>query len=527
MASGRGRMLRGCCGLQAQRGSLHGGGATWGSAGQAAGRSGFSFRVKFVRGSSVLKQYARRDQYREKPSFSSSSISSIYLDRMPSEILVKILSYLDAVTLVCIGCVSRRFYHLASDNLIWVRKYAAAFTSKRLHWKATSVEETARSVSLLSVCDKEDGYWKKEYITKQISSVKANLTHILSSVNTRTGLPLKTKESLRISGLGWTIILREASGKEHMMQHSDLSVNDNSVTVFWHDKNWPHVDTLSTLDLYGSTPIFMEQYKGPNTSCPRWLSLIEKYDLSNLSKSTMIGCDRHVRVFCVNPGLLVGLWQENGGLAFVMANIHSHGLVERSTMGSDTIPYTLSPNNTTFVHVCPDQLTLYGQRAFQLHIDIHGSKTYFLCSTFYNLFCRRAVINNGYVNFLMINLKNNREHLPLVGKVGLEWRTDSLNGLIEIIKVPKQQQSIPRTIHPYNHFGALIIISNIYQFNVVCLRSACLSDFPQPAYSFEYMDNVGRVCADLGWFENTDEYFIVRLEIYLSVTKIPQWFGRQ
>jgi F-box protein 15 len=70
----------------------------------------------------------------------------------------------------------------------------------------------------------------------------------------------------RISGLGWTIILREASGKEHIMQHSNLSVNDNSVTVFWHDKNWPHVDTLSTLDLYGATPIFMEQYKGPNTS---------------------------------------------------------------------------------------------------------------------------------------------------------------------------------------------------------------------------------------------------------------------
>jgi hypothetical protein len=32
----------------------------------------------------------------------------------------------------------------------------------------------------------------------------------------------------------------------------------------------------------------------------------------------------------------------------------------------------------------------------------------------------------------MINLKNNREHLPLVGKVGLEWRTDCLNGRIEV-----------------------------------------------------------------------------------------------
>lgn len=436
------------------------------------------------------------------------------LNEMPSEILVKILSYLDAVTLVCIGCVSRRFYHLADDNLIWVRKYAAAFRSKRSRWKATSVEETATSLSLLSVWDKEDGYWKKEYITKQISSVKAALTNSLSPVKRRTSLPSKTKESLRISGLGWTIILREASGKEHIMQHSNLSVNDNSVTVFWHDKNWPHVDTLSTLDLYGATPIFMEQYKGPNTSCPRWLSLIEKYDLSNLRKSAMIGCDRHVRVFCVNPGLLVGLWQENGGLAFVMANIHSHGLFERSIMGSDTIPYTLPPD-TTFVDNYPDSMTFYGDKGFQLHIDIHGSKTYFLCSTFHNLFCRRAGINNGYVKFLMINLKNNREHLPLVGKVGLEWRTDCLNGRIESCIV------VDMTLLDEDKKPIWYVSSP------VCLRSACLPDFPQPAYSFEYMDSVGGVCADLGWFENTDEYFIVRLDIYLSVAKLQQWFGRQ
>ena len=35
---------------------------------------------------------------------------------MPSEILLKILSYLDAATLLCVGCVNRRFYHLANDK---------------------------------------------------------------------------------------------------------------------------------------------------------------------------------------------------------------------------------------------------------------------------------------------------------------------------------------------------------------------------------------------------------------------------
>lgn len=67
------------------------------------------------------------------------------------------------------------------------------------------MEETATSVSVLSVEDKEVGYWKKEYITKQISSVKAALAHILKPVNPYTGLPVKTKEALRCVGYSWTL----------------------------------------------------------------------------------------------------------------------------------------------------------------------------------------------------------------------------------------------------------------------------------------------------------------------------------
>lgn len=60
-------------------------------------------------------------------------------------------------------------------------------------------------------------------------------------------------------------------------------------------------------DILGSSHLSLLSWHAVQS--PRWLSLIEKYDLSNLRKSAMIGCDRHVRVFCVNPGLLVGLWQ--------------------------------------------------------------------------------------------------------------------------------------------------------------------------------------------------------------------------
>ncbi|GAB1301918.1 F-box only protein 15 [Apodemus speciosus] len=460
--------------------------------------------VKFARGSSVMRQ---QDQHSEKP----SSCCLVSLDRMPPEILLNIFSYLDVETLLYIGCVNRRFYHLASDNLMWVKIYSAAFKSKGSHWKGTSVKETATRASL-SVEGKEAGHWKKEYISDQISSVKAVLAHILQPINPYTGLPVKTKEALRTSGLGWAIILREKSGKEHVMRHADLSLNDTSVTVTWHSKNWPHLATLSTLDLYGVTPLFMNPKRASESHCPRWQSLIGKYDLSNLSSSTMVGCDRLVRIFFINPGLLVGLWQKEDEVAFVMANLHYHYLVERSTWGSATLSYEVPPYRPLLDGSVEDGLSGY-----QMHIDMHGGGVFYLCSTFRNLFSRKGNIENGYMKFVAISLQNNREHLPLIGKVGLAWKTNALDGFIKNCSV------VDVTLLDERSKPFWCVSSP------VCIRYvAHPSDGPNflgHTYCIDYMDTEGGLHAELVWIEETEEYFIVSLSLYLSVEKINSWFG--
>ncbi|XP_077886007.1 F-box only protein 15 isoform X1 [Ictidomys tridecemlineatus] len=445
MATGRGRILRQhWLGLQAQRGPLLGGGWPRGSAGPAAWRAGATgFRkgpgVKSSAGRTAVKQYARHGQHSEK-----SSNCSISLDRMPSEILLKIFSYLDAVNLLCAGCVSRRFYHLANDNFIWLRIYSTVFSPKRSNWKVNSVEETTVSVSGLSVEDKEAGYWKKEYIAKQITSVKTALAQVLQPVSPYTGLPVKTKEALR----------------------------------------------------------------------PRWYSLIAKYDLSHLTESTMIGCDRLVQIFCLHPGLLVGLWKKEEELAFVMANLHFHHLVERSTLGSASVPYEL-PLHSPFLDDSPE----YGLHGYQLHVDMHGGGVFYLCGTFRNLFTKKGCIEDGYVKLVVINFKNNREHLPLIGKVGLAWRTNIFDGFIKSCSI------VDITLLD-EHRKPFWCLSS-----PVCMRSAaCPSDGPNflgQTYYVDYMDTEGRVHAELVWIEETEEYFIVSLVLYLSVAKINHWFGTE
>ncbi|TKC44806.1 hypothetical protein EI555_006831, partial [Monodon monoceros] len=267
MATGRGRQLQPPWrGLMARPPPLGGDGSARGRAGKAAGGLGFRTGrgVRLVAGCAALGHRARLDELCGK----SCTGCSVSLDGLPSEILLKILSYLDAVALLCAGCVNRRFYHLANDNFIWIRIYSTAFSPKRSNWKVNSVEKTAVSMNSLSVGDKEAGYWKKEYITKQIASVKAALARVLKPLHPYTGLPVKTKEALRISGLGWVIILKENSGKEHILEHVDLSFNDSSVTAMWYGKDWPRLVTLSTLDLCGVTPVFLNRSQTPMKNGP-------------------------------------------------------------------------------------------------------------------------------------------------------------------------------------------------------------------------------------------------------------------
>ncbi|XP_019657359.2 F-box only protein 15 isoform X1 [Ailuropoda melanoleuca] len=505
MATGRGRLLQQhWLGLQALRRPPGGVGAAPGTAWPAEFRKGLG---AWCAGNTALRQCAGRGKCCELP----STRSPVSLESIPSEILLKIFSYLDAVTLLCTGCVNRHFYHLANDNFIWIRIYSTAFSPKRSNWKVNSAEKTAVSMNSLSVEDKEPGYWKKEYITKQRASVKAALAQVLKPVNPYTGLPVQTKEALRISGLGWVIILKEKNGREYIMEHIDLSINDSSVTIMWYGKTWPQLATLSTLDLCGVTPLFMDRSKTPSKNGPRWHSLIAKYNLSNLTESTMIGWDRLIRIFCLHPGLLVGLWKGEEELAFVMANLHFHHLVEKSTLGSATVPYELPPH-TPLLDDSPE----YGLHGYQLHVDMHSSGIFCLCGTFRNLFTKKGSIENGYVKLVVISFKNNTEHLPLIGKVGLSWRTDIFDGCIKSCSI-MDVTLLDEYGKPFWCFSS-----------PVCMRSSGPSDGPNflgQTYYVDYVDSEGRVHVELVWIKETEEYFIVSLVLYLRVAKINHWFG--
>ncbi|XP_045706273.1 F-box only protein 15 isoform X1 [Phyllostomus hastatus] len=435
-----------------------------------------------------------------------------WLDSMPAEILLKILSYLDAAALLCVGCVNRRLYHLANDNVVWIRIYSSAFSPKRYNWSADPGRKAAESVSLLSVEDREAGYWKRQCIAKRMASLRAALAQVLKPVNLYTGLPEKTKEALRVSGVGWVVVLRETSGREHVLEHADLFLNDSSVTVAWHGKAWPPLAALAALDLCGVVPVFADWPKPPAKHGPRWRSLVARYSLRDVTDSAVLGCDRFVRLFRLDPGLLVGLWKREEELAFVMANLHVSHLVERSVLGSATVPYEPPPPGAR-----SDDSPECGLRGYQLHVDLHSGGAFCLCSTFCNLFADTGGMGHGYVTLVVIRVQNSVEHLPLIGEVGLCWRTGAADGCVQSCSIMD------------------VTLLDEYGKPFWCFSSpVCMRACPGPCDSarvagqtscIDYEDAAGAVHMELVRIRETGEFFVVSLELRLSLARINRWFG--
>ncbi|NXM70515.1 FBX15 protein, partial [Serilophus lunatus] len=433
---------------------------------------------------------------------------------MPTEILLKIFSYLDAVSLLSVGCVNEHFYDLANDNGIWLKIYSRCFQPRRTIWQMKSEQTEAVSLGCAALHDKKPGYWKKEYILKQTAAVKTRVMRLVKPLDPYTGLPFKNKEAIKASGLSWIIVLTDKNGKEHVIEKANLSFKDTSVTILWYSTDWPCLDVVLTLKLFGVTPLLLDQSRSPNKNGPRRRSLIVEYHLANLTEhSVAVGADKLVRLFILFPGLLVGVWKEKNEIAFVMVSLHYHQLLERSILGSATVQYAPPPNQPVLDDIDPE----YGLHDYSLHLDMHGRSCNYLCETFKNLFCRKGDIANGYLKLTVISLKNNRKHLPLTGTLGLSWETDVFKGNIKDCYV-MNLTLLDETGKPFWCFSAPVYME-------LSSKASGLYDYMGHIYTTDYADSEGKVCVKLIWLEETHEYVIVNLVLYVSTKKVNNWYG--
>ncbi|KAK9979527.1 hypothetical protein ABG768_012953 [Culter alburnus] len=423
-----------------------------------------------------------------------------YLERLPSEIILKICSFLDASSLFNISFVNKRFHDLANSNALWSVLYASEFEKKK--WRP-QVRIMTEAVSSTSVEEKPAGYWKK-LLLKEMAGYKDTLWKTeLRHMNPHTGMPALTEQVLRRLHIQWEITLTKKNGRESVHKQSHIFFEDSSVTVLWSRGVWPYMSSLEGLQLHG---IMCPALPGPGDK-PRWRSLIHKTSLTRSIPWSYLGADKLVKLLNLNKGIIVGVWRGNWKIAFIMVNLHFHKLIERSLLGSRFCPYI--PTGGTAAD--PD----CGRHGYTLHIVLHNPVRRIMCQHFSPLYTSRVPFQDDYVQLIAINFSDVPEHKP-VAKISLPWQAEGVQGDVErccmmTLTVLDEAQ------RPFWCVSSPVKMSN--KFRAVDL------EYEGEQFIIVYEDVEGKVKMTFVWMEMLQQYFLVQLSTAFPAAKVKRHFG--
>ncbi|XP_044149118.1 F-box only protein 15 [Bufo gargarizans] len=464
-----------------------------------------------IKKSPLVRKPTKSIQQRTRTCLSQAA----YIESLPCEILLKILSYLDPISLMVVSSVNKRLYELSKDNVIWYKMYISHWKVKQ-RWQCHSMYPLEKKLSDTTISDPDPGYWKKTYVREIATAREKKMTQIMKTVklNRSNDLSVNMQKAVKMSGLTWALRFLDVHGKETVIEHTDVHFRDSSLTVTWNSYLWPEFCSLIKVQLHGITPLLTDKCPKPIKNGLQRLSLIAEYDLRNKKDfGRFVGQDMHIKLFHIHPWLIVGLWRKSPEIAFVMGTLHYHQLLEKSFWGSADSLYTFPPHVPLLDDIDPQ----YGLHGYQLHIDMYSGPRTYLCRTFRGLFCRREFIKHGYLRMAAIGLWNNRMHSPLAGKVDFLWETFTLNGRVQncfLMDVTVSHEAET----PYWCFSAPVAL---------CANktSETLYDFMGQSFELNYKDDMGKVHAELMWMKETDEHYVVNLVLYLKTEKVNSYFG--
>ncbi|KAM3929352.1 F-box only protein 15 [Leptodactylus fuscus] len=436
-----------------------------------------------------------------------------YIESIPCEILMKIFSYLDPISLMLVGSVSKRFYELSKDNVIWYKVYIA-HRKVNQRWSNT-VNSLGEKISNTTVSDLQPGHWKRTYVRELTMTMEKKIIQIMKTVKrySSSDTAISMEKAVRMSRLSWTITFVDVHGIETMIEQTSMHFRDSSLNVAWNCYLWPEFRSLTKLRLHGMTPVTDYCLK-PVKNGLRRLSLIAEYDLRNKKDfGRYIGQDMHIKLFHLHPGLVVGLWKKSPAIAFVMGKLHYHQLLEKSFLGSADNAYIFPPHIPILDDIDPE----YGLHGYQLHIDMYSGQRTYLCRIFRGLFCRKEYIHNGYLRMAAIGLLNNRAHVPLAGRVDFFWETLTISGSIQNCFM-MDVTVIDEAETPFWCFSAPVQLCE-------SKSSETLYDFMGQSFDLNYKDDIGKVHAELMWIKEAEEYHVINLVLYLNTEKVNSHFG--
>ncbi|XP_019132002.2 F-box only protein 15 [Larimichthys crocea] len=431
-----------------------------------------------------------------------------FIERLPSEILIKILSYLDSPSLFCIGHVSKLFHRLSSDDVMWHKIYNAEF-GKQV-WKPKWWDEPALKVDPAEAEDQSAGRWKKLYFRTVAGQEMSKWRRELTDINPYTGLPKHTERVLRSLNVSWELTVCDRFGHEKTMEQSRAYFFKSSAIVCWSNGSFPKYHHISNIQLHG---VRKEAPKSPEVRRPAWRSLILKLDMKT-QPGWFFGKDRLIKLMHLPPGFIVGIWRGQSDVAFIMVSLHLHKLVEKSLLGSPVCPYSEPADLPPVDDLDPE----FGLHGYALHFVLHNTGSEIMLGHFCKLSCHTVQIQRGWVELRVINRTNLSQHRAMSGNITMPWKSDALEGSVENCCI------ISLTLLDEIQKPFWCVSSPI---RVTMVKKTPSSDYSGEHFAMDYQNPEGQVKMSLVWLKEQKQFFLISLIIYVPVFKVNKHFSTE
>ncbi|XP_068995486.1 F-box only protein 15-like [Embiotoca jacksoni] len=428
--------------------------------------------------------------------------------RLPSEILLKILSYLDASSLLCVGHVSKLFHRLGDDDVTWQKIYTSEFVSQTWKPKSAGDEEDEEEEE-----DRSAGRWKKMYFRAMVGQEVTKWRKELSEISPSTGLPRQTERVLRNLNVSWELTLRDRRGREVTLAPSRLHFFESSVIVRWSAGGFPaRYRDIGGIRLHG----VRRERRSHETRKPGWRSLMLKLDLKT-HPPRFIGADRLVRLVHLSPGFIIGIWRGQDSVAFIMVSLHFHQLVEKSLLGSPVCPYTepadrLPPAD----HQDPE----FGLHGYTLHFVLHNTGSEIMSGHFRQLSCRADRFRRGLVELTVVNRADPSQHRSLSGSIKLPWKSDALEGSVENCCI-MTSTLLDEFQKPFWCVSSPVCVTTAKAPPPRCF------DYSGEHFAMGHRSPDGEVRMTLVWLKEQKQFFLVSLAVYVALYKLNERFGQK
>ncbi|XP_063062770.1 F-box only protein 15 isoform X2 [Engraulis encrasicolus] len=444
----------------------------------------------------------------------TSSPSRANIGSLPPEVLMKILSFLDASSLYSVGYVNKQLHAVSNSNSLWYRLYTRdCAESKR---KPLMVDEVADGLTSVAIQEKPMGYWKRLLFRKMAGFNTDKWLKQLKVTNPYTGLPRQTEHVLRSVGVTWELTVIDMRRRQCTFKPSRVFFSESSLSLTWYNLADLASIHIHSMQLHGVVPMLFDRHtaSGRQSRSPVWRSLMAEVDMKS-PNWRFLGACQLVRMKCSRqiPGFSLGQWRDQGDIVFVKMTLHFHKLVERSLLGSVTCPYMVQEPQPMFDDIDPE----YGLHGYKVHLELHDMAKPIMSGHFTGLFCRRENFAGNHINLRAISRGKKAEHTAFCDKLCLKWRSEGLDGSLEKCCV------VNVTVVDETDTPVWCISTAV---PAIQMTDSTSYDYGGETYSMNYVDAGGRVFMDLVWMEEMRQYFLVKFWVQLPVAKINRLYRR-